>query len=88
MKYLILFNLSLILTFIITRITAHRFHDYKNYGVKREKSKTLTAILRNITKKNIHHIHLGIFILIIDLIFILFYSLHVPIQEIQYLSGL
>lgn len=75
MKYLILFNLSLILAFIFTRLAAHLFHDYKNYGTKKEKSKTVTAFLRKITKRDIHHIHLGLLIIIVDLILILFFTI-------------
>ena len=71
MNSLILFNLSLIVTLILTRVIAHKLHDFKNYGTKKEKSKTLTGILRKYLKKDIHHFHIGLFILIIDLILIL-----------------
>lgn len=71
MKEIFLFNLSLIITLILTRTSAHLFHDYKNYGTKKEKSKTVTGWLRIKLKKDIHHFHLGllIFVLILPLIF-------------------
>ena len=58
------------MTFFITRINAHLFHDYKNYGTSKEKSKTLTGVLRKLTKKDIHHFHIGVLILIFALILI------------------
>jgi len=66
-----LFNLSLIITLILTRTSAHLFHDHKNYGTKKEKSKTITGWLRIKLKKDIYHFHLGllIFVLILPLIF-------------------
>jgi len=71
MKEIFLFNLSLIITLILTRTSAHLFHDYKKYGTKKEKSKTITGWLRIKLKKDIHHFHLGllIFVLILPLIF-------------------
>lgn len=64
---IILFISTLFLTFAIVRILAHRFHDVKNYGTKREKSKTLTGYLRVKTGYDWHHFHFGILILLIVL---------------------
>jgi hypothetical protein len=71
-----LFLVSLFSTFIIIRISSHLLHDKKKYGTNEERSKTLTYILRKITNKDIHHIHLGFLILILTLIFTSFYGLN------------
>lgn len=62
-----IFVISLFSTLIITRTFAHILHDRKNYGTPNEKSKTLTHIIRKKTGLDIHHIHIGIFLLIIIL---------------------
>jgi len=66
-----IFLIALWLTFIITRVGAHLLHDRKTYGLKNEKSKTLSGWLRRKTSYDWHHIHFGGIILIICLIFIL-----------------
>jgi ABC-type sugar transport system permease subunit len=68
---IILFIITLFLTFIIIRTLAYSFHDMKNYGTKNEKSKTLTGYLRIKTGYDWHHFHFGILILLITLSFIL-----------------
>ena len=65
-----LFITFLFATLIFTRILAYVFHDSKNYGTKREKSKTLTFVLRRKTNYDIHHIHIG-FILLIFITFLI-----------------
>jgi len=59
-----LFIVSLFLTFIISRVSAHWLHDRENYR-KNEKSKTITGWLRRITGQDWHHIHFGLIILLI-----------------------
>jgi len=68
------FLISLFSTLIIVRVGAHLFHDFKSYGKKYEKSKTPTAWLRNKFQLDIHHIHMGFVILIIDLILFLIFG--------------
>ena len=70
-----LFIISLFITFIVVRITAHAFHDIKNYGTRLERSKTITGLLRKKTGMDWHHIHLGFILLIILLISFMFYKL-------------
>jgi len=68
MEIIILFLISLFGTFIVVRIIAHNFHDMTNYdrfNPKNSKAKTITGILRRKTGFDWHHIHLGIFILLI-----------------------
>ena len=66
-----LFITTLFLTLLITRIFAHLFHDAKNYGTLKEKSKTLTFIFRKYTGIDVHHIHIGFILLPIGIILIL-----------------
>lgn len=61
-----IFEISLILTFIITRSITHSLHDYKN--PKNYNKKTLTGKLREKTQMEIHHFHFGIILLFISLI--------------------
>lgn len=69
---ILLFLISSWITLIITRIISHKFHDRKNYGTKKENSKTITGWLRRKTRLDWHHIHIGIIILFIScLLFIL-----------------
>lgn len=68
---LALFIAALFLTFIIVRVLAYSFHDMKNYGTKKERSKTLTGYLRIKTGYDWHHFHFGILILLITSPFIL-----------------
>ncbi len=56
---------TLFLTFLVTRLCAHLLHDQKNYGTKKDSSKTLTHYIRKTTKKDIHHIHIGILLILI-----------------------
>jgi len=70
-----LFLVALWLTLLITRIIAHNLHDMKNYGTLNEKSKTPTGLLRKITGWDIHHIHIGLPILVVILPFIIIYGL-------------
>jgi len=65
------FLIVLFSTFLITRTTAHLLHDMKNYGTKKERSKTITGLLRRKTGFDWHHFHLGILILIITIALIL-----------------
>ncbi len=60
---MLIFNVSLLLTFIITRILTHSLHDKNNYN-----SKTITGKIREKTNFDFHHIHIGIIILILLLI--------------------
>jgi hypothetical protein len=68
-----LFLVVLFLTFAITRILAHLFHDKENYGTKNENSKTLTGLIRKKTGFDIHHFHFGILILILTLLSLIVY---------------
>jgi len=61
-------------TFIITRILSHSFHDYKNYGTNKEKSRTITGYLRKITGRDIHHIHLGLSLLTITVLLLFIFG--------------
>jgi len=67
-----IFLLALWITFLIVRPLSHLLHDKENYGTSRENSKTFTGYLRKKTKKDLHHIHLGILILIVSLLFFIF----------------
>jgi hypothetical protein len=69
-KMICIFVYSLLLTFILVRIGSHYLHDKKNYNTEYEKSKTITFWLRKKTGFNIHHIHLGILMLLVILPFI------------------
>ena len=62
---ILFFILALFVTFVVTRTFAHKFHDMKNYGTKKERSNTITGILREKTNYDWHHFHLGIIILLI-----------------------
>jgi len=73
---LILFIISLFLTFLIVRTIAYSFHDMKNYGTKKEKSKTITGWLRIKTGFDWHHFHFGGIIFIISLTLILIIGLN------------
>ena len=64
------FLLALWITFLTIRPLSHFLHDRKNYGTQNESSKTLTGYLRRKTKKDIHHIHIGIILIAIS--FLLF----------------
>jgi len=66
---------SLLLTFLVVRIGAHRLHDRENFGTLNEKSKTITFWIRKKLNKDIHHIHIGVLILLIILPIILLTSL-------------
>lgn len=68
------FLIALFSTLIIVRVGAHLLHDFKNYGTRHEKSRTPTAFLRNKIGLDIHHIHFGFLILIIDLILFLIFG--------------
>ena len=70
-----IFLISLFATFSIVRLFSHYFHDRKNYGTKKEDSKTITGWLRRKTKIDWHHIHFGILLLIITTILHVTYSL-------------
>ncbi len=69
-----LFIFSLFLTFFVVRIWAHSAHDMKNYGTKKEKSKTVTGWLRIKTGFDWHHFHFGIIISILILFWVLFFG--------------
>jgi hypothetical protein len=71
-KMISMFLFSLILTFLLVRIGAHYLHDKKNYNTKKEKSRTITFWLRRKTGYNIHHIHIGILMLLTILPLIIF----------------
>ena len=66
------FLITLWVTFVIIRIGVHYFHDEKNYGTKKEHSETPTYWLRKETKLNIHHIHIGFLLLLINILLIIF----------------
>ncbi len=76
LMYLLFFITSLFLTFLVVRVTAYSFHDMKNYGTKREKSKTITGYLRVKTGYDWHHFHFGIIICAITLFLILLFSIN------------
>jgi hypothetical protein len=63
-----LFTITFFGTFIITRIIATLFHDFNCTKLKKDKSKTLTGIIRRKSGRDIHHIHFGFLILILTLI--------------------
>jgi hypothetical protein len=69
---ILIFIVTLFSTLVVTRITAHKLHDMKNYGTKNEKSKTLTGIIRKKTGVDIHHFHFGVLGLIVILPIIYF----------------
>ena len=62
-----LFLIFLWLTFIIIRPISHLLTDRRNYGTKKDKSKTLTGWLRKRYRVDLHHIHLGLTLLLIVL---------------------
>jgi len=68
-KLILWLLLGLFLAFTLTRISAIALHDSNNYNSDKtknlEKIKTPTALLRSIFERDIHHIHLGIILLII-----------------------
>jgi hypothetical protein len=59
-----LFVITLFLTFAAVRVCAHILHDRHYYGTPYDRSKTLTGFLRKNLRRNIHHIHLGVILLI------------------------
>ena len=65
---MLLFQISLFVTFIVTRIIVYSAHDKNNYN-----SKTLTGHIRRITKFDFHHIHFGILLLFLILFFYYFF---------------
>ncbi len=71
-----LFIVTLLITFIITRIGAHILHDHEGYKIKKEKSKTFTGFVRRKSGYNFHHIHLGALILFILVPIILIYGIN------------
>lgn len=71
------FLISLWATFFVIRISAHLFHDMKNYGTKKDKSRTFTGWLRKKTKKDIHHIHLGMIVVGLVVISTIFWEINV-----------
>lgn len=68
---MILFSISLLLTFVITRILTHSLHDVDNYN-----SGTITGRIRQNTNFDFHHIHFGIIILIVLLILNFFFDIN------------
>ena len=68
---MLIFNISLLLTFVITRILTHSLHDITNYNAR-----TITGKIREKTNFDFHHIHLGIIILILSLILNFFFDLN------------
>lgn len=60
-----IFITSLILTGILARIFSHTFHNIESPN----DSKTITAVIRKNTKFDFHHIHIGIILLLLTLIF-------------------
>lgn len=79
---ILVFTISLFLTLIMVRLNAHLFHDFKAYDEKRwrgknkDKSKTITGLIRRKIGLDIHHIHLGIIWLIIVIPLILIYKMN------------
>ncbi len=75
------FSLVLFLTLIITRLSAYLLHDFDAYknrkwkGKEYDKSKTFTGILRRKLSVDIHHMYLGLAILIILIPIIIFNGL-------------
>ena len=69
-----LFIVALLLTFVIARFGAYYLHDHEGYKNKKEKSKTITGIIRRKTGFNFHHIHLGAIILLIIAPLIIIYG--------------
>ncbi|MGK0208776.1 MAG: hypothetical protein ACI83O_000030 [Patescibacteria group bacterium] len=76
MELSIIFIITLLTTFLVVRVAAHKFHDMKGYGIKNEMSKTLTGYLRKKLKFNIHHFHIGLLLFIIIVIIIYLTSLN------------
>ncbi len=74
-KMINIFLFSLLLTFLLVRMGAHYLHDKKNYNTKKEKSRTITFWLRRKTGYNIHHIHIGLLMILIILPLIIFKEL-------------
>jgi len=70
-----LFIVALLLTFVIARFGAYYLHDHEGYKNKKEKSKTITGLIRRKTGFNFHHIHLGAIILLIIIPLIFIYGL-------------
>lgn len=68
---MILFSISLVLTFLITRTLTHSLHDINNYN-----SRTITGRIREKTNFDFHHIHFGIIILILLLILNFFFDMN------------
>ena len=66
-----LFLIALLGTFIVTRIGAHLGNDPYGYGVN-DKSKTITAWMRRKTGFDWHHIHIGLALFLLSIIFIYF----------------
>ena len=62
-----LFGISLFSTLFFTRVFAGWFHDRNGKNLFDDRSKTLTGMIRRITKKDIHHFHLGIIALLLAL---------------------
>ncbi len=75
MEEAVLFSVILILTLMVTRFGAHKFTDRENCGTEKEKSKTITGVIRKKYKRDIHHFHFGIFIVILSLILLFRYKI-------------
>jgi hypothetical protein len=75
-----IFLIVLFITFLIARVGSHYLHDPEAYinrqwkGKKFDKSKTITGILRRMTGYDVHHIHIGIFLLVLSIPLILVYG--------------
>lgn len=78
------FLVALFLTLIITRISAHLFHDRKNYRTRKERSRTITGYLRKKTGLDWHHIHIGVILILIS--FLLFFLNGVSVYAIIILA--
>lgn len=69
------FIVPLFITFLIIRSLAYRFHDMKNYGTEKERSKTITGWIRVKTRFDWHHFHFGIIILLVTFVYIFLFNI-------------
>lgn len=89
-KISLILIITLILTFLIIRISSTILHDKENYHSNPkenfEKINTPTSFLRNFFQKDIHHIHFG-FIFVISAGILILIGILNPFTLILFASG-
>lgn len=79
------FEIALVVTFLLTRIFTHTFHDYEN--PENYNKNTLTGHLREASGLEIHHFHFGLLILLISLI-LYYFLFYISLTQFKILLGI